>query len=439
MKKKLLLALLALSSIVACTDIKDTEAPTIKDFGVTATDTTIILGSKINFAPVVVGGQNNNYTWLVGKAKVSQDPQYTFVAEKTGSFVISYSVNNSVGLASRELTVRVKKYIGGYYIINEGQFGKTMGSINYFDPKSKKLVPQIYAAANPSLTLGNTSCYAAQWQDRLYFVSKQAPRLVSADALSLESKGSLDNLSGADGRAFVGVDDTWGVITTSKGAYRVSLNPLAVGNQLDKTANTQCGGAFVVRDNLFVILANKGVNIYNIKDNYKFIKNHPKGAVGFAQSKDGALWAGDGNTLIKIDPSTLDITEIPLPTGVSFVSSWGAWNAGSLCASTKENWLYFVKGGQWGGGREIYRYKIGDITSLNQVFATSTVADDAFYGSGITVDPQTGNIMATFVKDGWGDSYKDNRLVTFDGVTGAETSRFTTEGFWFPTMILANN
>lgn len=440
MKKKLLLALFALTSIVACNTQSQTppEAPSIKDFGIAATDTTIALGAKIDFAPRVSPGEQNTHIWMVDDKSVGQNQTYSFSSDKTGHFTIKYAVSNTAGIASHELKVTVKKYIGGYFIVNEGQFGKDNGSVNYYEPKTQTLTERVFAANNPASKLGMTTCYTTQWQGSIYFVSKQDARLISVDALSFQSKGSLSNLSGGDGRAFAGVDATWGVVTTSNGAYRVSLNPLAVGDQLDKTSKTQCGGVYVSNDYVFVTLASKGINIYNIKENYKFVKNHPKGAVGFAKSKDGSLWAGDGNTLVKINPATLDIEDIALPTGVTINNSWGAWNTGGFCAAPTENWLYFTKGGMWGGGREIYRYKIGDIASLNQVFATSTVADDNFYGSGISVDPKTGDIVATFVKDGFSD-FDDNRLVIFDGATGAEKSRITYKGFFFPSMILSNN
>lgn len=63
---------------------------------------------------------------------------------------------------------------------------------------------------------------------------------------------------------------------------------------------------------------------------------------GFAQTKDGNIWAANGQSLIKIDPKTLDETTVELPDNINvFYNQW-AYTPTGLCASTTENALYIV-------------------------------------------------------------------------------------------------
>lgn len=413
-------------------------APAISNFGVWAADTTITMGGNIAFAPKITPTEPAiTYSWKIDGKEIASTATYTFSPEQTGVYNIEYSATNESGTAKKSVVITVKLHKGGFYIVNEGWFGHENGSVNYFDTEKKELITNIYKNNNTNLELGVTTTFGTEWHGNYYFVSKQGRRLVSANAMSFKDNSSLLQLGG-DGRSFAGVTSTTGVVTTGDGAFRVSLNPLGVGDILESTDGEQCGGVYATDSHVFVINSRKGILVYSVADNYKLVKDYGKGSVGFAKAKDGSLWAAEDNQLLKINTTTLEMTEVELPAGVKISDSWGAWNAGSLCASATENCLFFTKSGMWGGGREIYRYVIGDAGSLANIFAKSTVQDDAFYGAGINVDPVSGDIVATFVKDGWGDSYKDNRLVIFDGKTGAEKLRFNHEGFWFPSMIIFN-
>ena len=63
---------------------------------------------------------------------------------------------------------------------------------------------------------------------------------------------------------------------------------------------------------------------------------------GFAQTKDGNIWAANSQSLIKINPKTLDETTVELPDNINvFYNQW-AYTPTGLCASTTENALYIV-------------------------------------------------------------------------------------------------
>lgn len=320
------------------------------------------------------------------------------------------------------------------YIVNEGWFGHEMGDVNRFDFSKGIFEKNLFASQNDKLTLGATTCYGTRFDGKFYFVSKQGNRLVQANGSDFKHIATLTEIGG-DGRAFAGVNQNEGVVTTSKGAFRVSLNPLKLGAALEGTDDKQCGAVAVVGDYVFVINSAKGIQIYSVSQGYKLVKELGKGSVGFVEMPTG-LWAANDNELLKIDPTTLNVETIVLPEGVKINSSWGAWNKGSLCGDPKNNVLYFAKSGAWGGGNAIYRYVIGEPKSLEKVFATSNDAEDSFYGAGIAVNPTNGMIVATFTKDGWGENYANNRLVFFSPQTGNETGRYLYSGYFFPAMIL---
>lgn len=321
----------------------------------------------------------------------------------------------------------VEPAANGFYIVNEGWFGHDMGSINRVDFAADTM------AFTPRIeSFGNTTCFATRFGNDIYFVSKQDERLVVCDGATLKKRDVLMELNGKDGRAFAGVDSRSGVVTTSGGAYRVSLAPLGLGNVIAETASSQCGGVYATKGKLYVINQDLGLQTFDIADSYKSLDTLADVGVGFEVAKDGSVWCAGSDFLVKIDPNSGESTKIELPAGIDIYVNWGAWNAGGLRASKTENALYFAKSaGMFGGGNSFYRY---DIASNNvELFGTSTDKNDSFYGASIACHPKTGNIWAMFVN---GYTFNDNRLVEFDGKTGAEIKRYTYGQYWFPSMIL---
>lgn len=92
----------------------------------------------------------------------------------------------------------------------------------------------------------------------------------------------------------------------------------------------------------------------------------------------------------------------------------GAWNAGSLSASTKQNVLYWTK------GNSVVKYYI-ETKSINTSFYALGKDDQgiqlAFYGAGLRVDPLTDKLVLMVKRNGWGDagSYNWMHLVTNTG------------------------
>lgn len=401
----------------------------ISSLGVSS-DTTIKLGAKIALNPIVNQEEGVTYSWSIDGVEKAATKDYTFTASEAGEHTVTFKVSNNVSSAVTSFKTKVYKYLGGYYIVNEGWFGHDNGSVNYYDPALDSVFTNVYQAANEGLELGVTTQSGTIWNNAFYFVSKQGRRLVAANLYDMKDKGSIEDMP--DGRAFAGIDESRGIVTTSGGAFLVNLGAtsISLGTALD-SCEKQNGGVRVEGDYIFMINQGKGVLVYS-KNSLAFVKRLGMASVGFAKTKDGNIWAANETQLLKINPQTLAVETVELPAGVKINNTWGAWNMGPFCAAKDENALYFAKSGMWGGGKDIYKYVIGDASSLNAPFINGKTGDD-FYGASIAVNPITGDVVATYTAQ---YVYNDNRLVTFDAKTGQEKSRKLFGYYWFPAAII---
>ena len=82
----------------------------------------------------------------------------------------------------------------------------------------------------------------------------------------------------------------------------------------------------------------------------------------------------------------------------------------------------------------VYKYVIGDITSLNTPLFT-VPAGRMIYGTGMSVDPKRNQVLVTTIV-GYGQDSAKNNLYFYDGTTGSLKKNLFYEGIWFPSMIL---
>jgi hypothetical protein len=122
------------------------------------------------------------------------------------------------------------KYENGIILVNEGWFGHDNGNVNFYRYGRDTVEQMIYHKENPGKDLGTTTQYGAVHNGKLYLVSKQGP-LVVTDAKSLIETGRITTMP-ANGRAFIGLNNTDGLISTSDGIYRLNLSTLAVGAKI---------------------------------------------------------------------------------------------------------------------------------------------------------------------------------------------------------------
>lgn len=338
----------------------------------------------------------------------------------------------------------------GYFIVNEEWFGHTNGSVNYIAPDGT-VSYRVYSEVNNNEAFGATTQYGTIYGDKFYFVSKQEKdggdvnytpggRLVVADAKTMKKIAGFDNIGGGDGRSFVGVDKKTGYIGAANGIFLFDIENLKVGEMVEGTGGGstytgQIGNMIRSSKYVFAVKQSKGILVIDPKTHT--VKTTFEGAyTSVIQTKDGNIWGALGNKMIKIDPFTLETTEIVIPTK-TIPNTWGAWNAGSFCASTKENAIYFFPGSGWSSSPTIVKYDV-DKGQFNESFATIPEQDNQYkqipYGAGLRIDPITDNLIVTTTESGYSSHYQKNWVHEIDNQGNLVRTIQLQDYYWFSAL-----
>ncbi|SHE46105.1 Por secretion system C-terminal sorting domain-containing protein [Mariniphaga anaerophila] len=386
-------------------------------------------------------------------------------------------------------TAQTTQYTDGVFILNEDWFGHNNSTINFLNPKTEEFDYLVFQenADNAGISLGCTAQFGTIYGGNLYVISKQdqdsgetnpvsGGRIIVADAKTLRVKKripvifEINGKSAADGRSFVGVTKSKGYVGTSNGIYVFNLTTFEIGKRISGTANplitggesnadgvgplynNQIGMMCRTSDYVFAIQQDKGVLVIDPESD-TVIKVIEGCFSTLTQSKDGTIWVGknsnassqkypygtvgeqwNGNQLLKINPNTLETEIISMSGGAGINQSWYAWTAGSLCASAKENVLYFTYNESkwnWFTTSKMYRYNI-DSNEFTLIYDS----DDEgryFYGASIRINPLDDKIYAALYLDNINQSYfiyqlddGGNLLKTFEPI----------KRYWFPAMFI---
>lgn len=338
-------------------------------------------------------------------------------------------------------------YTQGLFLVNEDWYGWDNGTVNFLTSDGR-WVYRAFRRENPGETLGVTTQYGAIYGGRFFFVSKQANntagtstggRLVVADALTLKRVAAFDEIGG-DGRSFVGVDEHTAYIGTSSGITRLDLESMSLGETIAGTGGE--GGLYagqigaMVRAGSYVFAAKQSVGVLVID-----AATHTLHATidlptisTLTLGRDGGVWAADATSLVRIDVATLETRSRLLPDDCLVSSTWGAWNAGSLCAAYRKNFLYFANEKE----NQIARYHI--LTDeLDADFFTLPDQGRAyvqqFQGVGLRVDPRNDRLIVTATQSGYLSHYMNNWVHVVDGLSGELLGTIELEPYyWFPAL-----
>ena len=338
-------------------------------------------------------------------------------------------------------------YTQGLFLVNEDWYGWDNGTVNFLTSDGR-WVYRAFRRENPGETLGVTTQYGAIYGGRFFFVSKQANntagtstggRLVVADALTLKRVAAFDEIGG-DGRSFVGVDEHTAYIGTSSGITRLDLESMSLGETIAGTGGE--GGLYagqigaMVRAGSYVFAAKQSVGVLVIDATTHTLHTTidlPTIST-LTLGCDGGVWAADATSLVRIDVATLETRSRLLPDDCRVSSTWGAWNAGSLCAAYRKNFLYFANEKE----NQIARYHI-PTDELDADFFTLPDQDKAyvqqFQGAGLRVDPRNDRLIVTATQSGYLSHYMNNWVHVVDGLSGELLGTVELEPYyWFPAL-----
>lgn len=432
-----IVAAISIAGLASCS--KDNQAevvvPQIVAPGLKNGKDTIYIGDSRVLNPQLADVKNPTFQWLVNGVQKSTDSTFTFTATERGDYTISYKIISGNAMASYYYQVKVLgKFENGFFLVNEGWFGHEPGDVNFYRNGEDSVYQHVFQRNNPGKTLGTTTEYGAVFNNKIYLVSKAGAGLVVADAGTMKETGRIDQLP-SNGNSFLGVNTGTGLIGTVNGLYPINLNALTAGSKINNV-NGQIGGLTKAGAYIFVMSQTDGVLALNINDFSVAKQVLKKADVGFAMTPDGRIWAAEGQSLFAINAQTLGVDTIAVPFAVN--GSWGAWNAGMLTASSVENAVFIGKTNSWGaGGREIYKYTVGNSTSLSTPFLTIPAGRELI-GAAVRYNPGNNTLVVTDVKSGYGDNYKDNALYIYDASSGGLKKSVAYTGFFFPAMPVFN-
>lgn len=325
-------------------------------------------------------------------------------------------------------------YANGFYLINEGWYGHGTGEVNFYDYTAGTLSDSVFGVANPGHNLNpatSTLEFGTIFNGKVYLVSKVGGPLVVCDEGTMVESARIAATSSNDWRAFVGLDATHGLVSSSSGIYPLALPGLTVGTKLSGSSiSGEVGDMIVSGNNIYTLSASAGCVILNATTK-AIVKTIAGMVVGFAKTTDGAVWCAGGTTLTRIDPTTLATTTVTLP--FTAFSSWAAWHPGSIAASTTQNAIFIVNNGTWTGGTTIYKYVVGNPSSLSAPFITVASGKET-YGAGIGYDHNNDHLVVTTVQSGGLNNYSVNDLVIYNATSGTQLSDLAYSGFWFPAV-----
>lgn len=392
-------------------------------------------------------------------------------------------------------------YTDGVFMLNEDWYGHNNSTLNFIRPDHPTDPFEYYIIqnneSNAGQSLGATAQFGAVYGDYLFIISKQdqdagdglspgesaetrqGGRIVVADAQTMEIKSRIPiiranekGVSIADGRSFVGVDETKGYVGTSNGIYILSFSPFEITGRIEGTENplitgdednadgvgplyqNQIGMMLRTADYVFAIQQDKGVLVIDPQTD-KIIHTVEGCFSTMTQSKDGDIWVGrntnmdyqhypygnmgssgecwEGKELLRIDPETFETEAVPMTEG-GINQTWYAWTAGSLCASTQENALYFTYNENrwsWFTTSKLYRFDI-DTRTFTQIYDSAT-DKRYFYGAGIRIHPLDDQIYGALYLDNVVQSYW---IYQMDNQGNVLKELEPIERYWFPALFI---
>lgn len=308
------------------------------------------------------------------------------------------------------------KYSNGFFLIHEGWFGHGTGSVSFYNYETESITDSVFQKENPGKDFGPTSStvqYAAVFDKNLYIVSKVNGPVVVANTETLEEVGRIPSKQGYDWRAFVGVNENTGLLSSTDGVHIVNLNTMGLSGKLYGT-NGHVGDMLKTDNYVFALSQSSGAVVY-YADDLSVARKIPTVTTGFAETPNGKVWYTSNEYLISLDGETLEADTVNLPFKSN--STWFSWYPSPIVASSTEDAIYMQKSPVFGGGKEIYKYVDGQDSSLDNPFII-TPDKQSFYKKNLGYDARLDQLVTSTVQDGYGANYAVNTLYFYNGKTG---------------------
>lgn len=403
------------------------------------------VGDSIVFAPQLLDTAGVTYVWELNGKEVSSDSAFTYKIEKPCRAKVVCTLKNAKGEVILEADIVSKNDL------TEGVVIIQKGSVDYYDPKTGSLYPDVYSALNygNGIRMGSyDDLYATYMNGKLYMLlstsTSNTEHLFSADAKTLYAENSV--IVGANLDGFLPLNDKQALVLGG-GAYRVDLSSFSKVTLLKKYGWAIYNGIIQhgkLLGNMTYSSPAK-VEAYDVDALLSAAENGMPAPVTLDIWQDGKVnfvKAGDGNVytigcneeqteyyLVQI-ASDLTIKKEVLPF-VPMRCGYGGIYTTGLAVAKNGNEIYIPAEDQ-----SVYKYTLGNMASLNAPFIASPEGEEELSGAGINVNPQNGEIWVCYAEEVDWDEYA-GKIVVFD-TTGNKIKTIDC-GDTAPQAVLFNN
>lgn len=345
-------------------------------------------------------------------------------------------------------------YTKGAFVVNEDWFGHRNSAVTFLSNDGK----WNYKAVED---VGCTACFGTFYGNKFYAIAKQAKaksasvtggRITICNGTTMGIVNQIENIDaakGADGRSFLGVDEHKAYVSTSNGIYVLDLYTEEITGEVTMDGNSivgECGNMVRKDDRVYAVSFSKGICVINPETNE--VENVISGSFGsIVMSKDGNLWVSlfqnrEYAGLAKLNLEEEKVEKLSLPKGIGnpvCTYLWGAWTPDALCASAKENALYWTSVSGW-STYMVFKYDI-DQQKFTKFIDLSAEEGNTWsiYGCSFRIDPVTDNAYTTLAV-GYTNNYKvrkyDNKgnlLAEYAMEPDVDASE---RNYWFPGMFV---
>ena len=341
-----------------------------------------------------------------------------------------------------------QEFQNGVFILNEDWYGHNASSVNFYSYDTGEITYRAYQEVNPGRTLGNTSQFAELNGGNLYVCSKQnygstGGRFIVADAKTLKSKVSIDNVGSGDTRAYLTVSDTKGYIGATDGVHPFDIATSTVGAAIDGTAgqaySSQPGNMVCFHGKLLVAVQGKGIYVIDVAtdrlletvavDNIASVfAVNDQLVASVNDCTYGVPSASNTEQFVLLDRNTFEpATTLTVP--MASQNTWMAWKNATPAIDEANSTLYYSPGE---GTNFICKYNL-----KTQEFTQNFITFDdgqAMYGSVVGFDKANNYVVAATFEDYSSQNYYLNIYNAADG--SKVKSMKLKSGYWFPAMLL---
>lgn len=399
----IIIAAIAIAGIAIATSCTKTDytGPTLASDSSNYKRTfTINPGEKANLVSKFLNPEALSYEWTMdGNVLASEGSSYQFSSNDPGCYIITQRIYNSIAEVKIDYYIVVRGgYDNGAFIYTNNEDGAAIG---YVSRDYSTVDGNAYQTANPGKTLGKKISCANSFYGKTYVIS-ESEGLIVLNSITLKEIGRLPKLP-AGPNFIINVDRNNALLSTDDGVYRISLNPLALGERIQNLSGRV--GMMVNNGNYILALTlNHGVIAIN-PTSYLLARTLKVGKSGLTTDLSGNTWTSYTDTLYRISNNLLVTKYILNVSGTKHfwvASSWNPWNEGTLTRSPIENAMYYIVANPDGTpSRELVKVNLNSLNQYITITPFITLPENRnFSGIGFRLNSDNNIVCSTVDNNG---------------------------------------